>query len=702
MIIGRGEEQARLDAFLRDPVARPTVLVMEGEAGIGKTTVFAAGLGMANDLALRSCSARPAEPDVELGFSTLTDLLRPLAADLGEQLPEPQRRAIAVALLEEGDAETGTDLRAVSAGVQTLLALASEREPLLIAIDDAQWIDPSSARVLAFALRRVVQGPVRLLLAVRTSEDAAVPSGVGRAIAGWPSQTIELGPLGVDEIATIVTDAIGERPTRRERIEIHQQSGGNPFYAVELARAARRGDERPTGLTLPVPKTLRDDLVRRRFASLSDAAREALLVASATARPTVSLVGSVVGREQLDDALDQAERSGVATVVAGEVRFAHPLYRSAIYADASRMHRHRVHAAIGAAVDEPEERGRQLALSSDVADETIASAIERAAGFAGARGAPDAAADLLDHAIRLTPAGETHALARRLHAAGRYRFDTGDAQPAIELTLRAADLAASGPDRAAVLASLGEMERFVWRVGESRGHLEAALREPDLGDVAACGIHAQLFWTLQLLDDPPGATEHAERALALGRTIDDRPTRARAFGAAARARFLADGSPSDDLAREAPDLWDPIDDLPVHEWPRWLTEEHALVLGADIGRTIDRLSDLVSTAEVRGDEPSRLVLLCALASAHRLRSDWTDGVAVAREACDVGANLGGVGLELALLAWFEAATGAPDAARQNADRCLERIADVGNPRAALPSLTALAEVELMLGPPGDA
>jgi DNA-binding CsgD family transcriptional regulator len=275
-------------------------------------------------------------------------------------------------------------------------------------------------------------------------------------------------------------------------------------------------------------------------------------------------------------------------------------------------------------------------------------------------------------------------------------------QIAIESTLRAADLAVPGPDRAAALADLGEMERFVWRAGESRSHLDAALREPNIGDLAGCAIRAQLFWTLQLLDDPSGAAEHASRALALARTIDDRPTRARAFGAAARARFLADGAPSDDLAREAPELWDRIDGLPVHEWPRWLSEEHSLILGADVGRTIDRLSELLSRAEERGDEPSRLVLLCALLSAQRLRSDWSDCIALAREACDIGANLGGAGRELALLAWYEAATGSLEAARSDADRCLDRITDVGNPRAALPSLTALAEVELMLGAPGEA
>ena len=701
MIVGRGEELGRLDAFLRDPGARPRALLLRGEAGIGKTTVFAAGLEEATQMGLRSLWARPAEPDIELGFSTLTDLLQPLAADLADELPEPQRWAIAVALLEEGEPGVKTDLRAVSAGVQSLLRMASARQPLLIAIDDAQWIDPSSDRVLGFALGRVTEGPVKLLLAIRTSDEAALPAGVDRVARAWSAEAIELGPLGVEDIATIVSEALGELPGRRERIELHDQSGGNPFFAVELARAARRGDQRPTGLTLPVPKALRDDLVRRRFADLSEGSREALLVASATSHPTMGLLRSVVGSDPLDDALDGAERSGIAHVISGEVRFAHPLYRSAIYADASRAHRHRIHAAIAENVDEQEERGRHLGLSLDVPDETVAAEIEKAATFAAARGAPDAAADLLDHAIRLTPEVETRSLARRLHVAGRQRFDAGDAPSAIELTLRAADLADPGPDRAAALASLGEFEDFVWRASESRGHLEAALREPDIGELAECAIHAELFWTLGLLD-PPSAAGHAEAALILARRIDDRPTRARAFGAAAWARFLADGSPSEDLEREAPELWDRIEGLAVPGWPRSIDEWRAIVLGEDLRGSIDRVIELLSFAEERGDEPSRLGLLIALAGAERYRGDWTKGIAYARTACDIGFHYGWAEDEVAVFAWYEAATGLPDAARVDADRCLERIAEVSNARASLPSLSWLAEVELMLGPPGEA
>lgn len=702
MIVGRQKELARLEAFLRDDEAHSAAVVLEGEAGIGKTTVLAAGLEAATKAGTPFLSARPAEPDFELAFSTLTDLLRPIAGDLADRLPEPQRRAIAVALLEESDPGVGTDVRAVSAAVQTLLTVACDQRELLIAIDDAQLIDPSSDRVLGFALRRLLGRPIRLVFSVRASHGVALPPGIDRAVRAWPSETITIGPLGVDDISSIVTEALGDRPTRRERIEIFEQSGGNPFFAVELARAARRGDDRPTGLSLPVPKSLRDDLVRRRLAGLSDGSRETLLVASATSHPTVALVRSVVGEEPLDEAMDAAERSGFARIVRGEVRFVHPLYRSAIYADASRAHRHRIHAAIARVVDEPEERGRHLALSSDVPDETIAAEIERAAMIAGARGAPDAAADLLDHAIRLTPEMETGPLARRLQAAGRHRFDVGDVQIAIELTLRAADLSEPGPPRAAALASLGEMELFVWRLGESRAHLEAALRDPNIGDRSECGIHADLFWTLDLMGDPSGAADHGERALALARTIDDSPTRARAFGAAARARFLADGSSSEALVREAPELWEPIDGLPVHEWPLWLAEEERVLLGADVGGSIDRLTELLSRAEERGDEPSRLVLLCALASAQRQTGDWSAGIACAGTACDVGGQLGGAGRELALLAWYEAATDDPDAARVDADRCLERVADIANPRASLPSLTELADVELMFGSPGEA
>jgi DNA-binding CsgD family transcriptional regulator len=702
MIVGREEELARLRSFLREDAPHSAAVVLEGEAGIGKTTVFAAALDAEVDVDVRQLSARPSEPDSELAFSTLTDLLGPIAGDLVDGLPEPQRRAIAVALLEETDPGVATDVRAVSAGVQTLLTAACEQAPLLIAIDDAQWIDPSTDRVLGFALRRLQSRPIRLLLAVRRSDEVSLPPGVAAAVRAGPSETITIGALSLDDISSIVTEALGERPTRRERIEIHAQSGGNPFFAVELARAARRGDDRPTGLSLPVPKALREDLVRQRFAGLSGASREALLVAAATSRPAVQLVRAVVGEAELDEAMDATERVGVARIAGGEVRFVHPLYRSAIYADASRAHRHRIHAAIARVVEEPEERGRHLALSSDVPDEEVAGEIERAASIAGARGAPDAAADLLDHAIRLTPERETLPLARRLRTAGRHAFDAGDVQIAIELTLRAASLSEPGPARAAAFASLGEMELFVWRLGESRGHLEAALLEPNIGAQLGCAIHSQLFWTLDLLGDPSGAADHAERALALARTIDDRPTRARAFGAAGRARFLADGSSSEALEREAPELWEPIDGLPVHEWPRWLGEEQGSLWAADVSGSIERLSELLSRAEERGDEPSRLVLLCAVASAHRRTGDWSAGVAYAREAADAGGQLGGAGQELALIVWYEAAMGDLDAARLDADRCLERIADVANPRAALPSLTELADVELMLGSPGEA
>jgi predicted ATPase len=139
-------------------------------------------------------SARPDEPDQELAFSTLTDLLGPVADDLADNLPEPQRRAIAVAMLEETDPGVGTDVRAVSAAVHTLLTVACAEGALLIAIDDAQWIDPSSDRVLGFAFRRLVDRPIRLLFAVRRSDEVFLPTGVDRALHAGPFETITIGP----------------------------------------------------------------------------------------------------------------------------------------------------------------------------------------------------------------------------------------------------------------------------------------------------------------------------------------------------------------------------------------------------------------------------------------------------------------------------------------------------------------------------
>jgi DNA-binding CsgD family transcriptional regulator len=694
VIVGREEELARLTAFVTDAAGWPAALTLEGETGVGKTTLWERTIDTAAERGITVLIARPAEPDAELAFATLSDVLRPILAPFRDALPEPQRSAIAAAMLEE---EAGPDTRwaAVSAGTLSLLRTAVDRQPVLVAIDDAQWVDPSTGRALGFALRRLRDRPLGVLLAIRASTEP--PRELQRAIRELGGSLLSLGPLSSEDIGLVLTEVLGERPTRRTLAEIHAQSGGNPFFAVELARAARRGDDRPTGLSIPVPRTLREDLVRQRFAGLSTASVETVLTAAASARPTVGLLQTVLPSMRVDEALDQATKNGILRVGRGEVRFTHPLYRSAIYADASRAHRHRIHAAIASAVDDPEERGHHLALSIDVPDPDVAEEIERAASNAAARGAPETSADLLEHAIRLTPTNDIASLARRLLAAGESRFRAGEVERGLSDTLRAADLAEPGSARAHAWARLGSMELFAWRLAEARRHLEAAADEATDDDLR-CRVHADLFWTSLFLGDTSAADDHAARGLTLSDGLTDRSARARAYGAAARAHLLRTNTLAVDLRSNAPELWEPIDELPVREWPRCTLLDELVVVG-DIAGARDLAVDLLRWAEDHGDEGSRQILLSRLASIDAQRGDWAGALATARDACESAEHAGVAFDEVAQLAWLEAATGNEHEARAHAERTLERAAETGNVAGRTLALSALAMLDLSLGAP---
>ena len=155
----------------------------------------------------------------------------------------------------------------------------------------------------------------------------------------------------------MIGEHLGVEPRREAVQEIHRLSGGNPFFALELGRALSRDEERPTGLSIPIPRALREDLIRQRVGTLEEEARDVLVAAAAIARPTPELLSKVLALD-VEDALESATRAGLLQVGRNGVTFNHPLYRSAVYADVSRSTRHRIHAAIAAAVDDPEERAQ--------------------------------------------------------------------------------------------------------------------------------------------------------------------------------------------------------------------------------------------------------------------------------------------------------------------------------------------------------
>ncbi len=298
-IVGRDAELLLIEGLLLgdDPVA----VVLEGEPGIGKSTLWRAALSSAREHGLRVLSARPAEAERGFAYAGLGDLLEDVLDDTLDALAPPRRRALEIALLREpGD---HVDSRALAVGVRDILDAAS---PALVAVDDVQWLDAASAEALAFAVRRAREP--RVLLARRPGP----PGMLERAVAAEPTP---VGPLSVGAVHRLINDRLGRQLARQTLLRVHAGSAGNPFHALELARALGPAAD-PTG-PLPVPVTL-EALVRARIDALPAVTRDALAVAAAIgpAREDV-LERAGVDLDALDDALSAhvvAWEDGIASV----------------------------------------------------------------------------------------------------------------------------------------------------------------------------------------------------------------------------------------------------------------------------------------------------------------------------------------------------------------------------------------------------
>jgi predicted ATPase len=295
-IVGRDAELATIQGFLQDLPSGPRALLIQGEAGIGKTTLWRAAISAATHRGYTVLPSKPVEIETKLSFTGLGDLLEQHVEEVLLRLPDPQRRALEIALLRADAAGSPPDQRAVSLAVLSALRVLASSTPLLVAIDDVQWLDPSSASVLAFAARRIDRGPVGVVACLRLAPGHADPLGLDEAFPETRIQHISLAPLRVEALGRIFKERLkAELPPSLVHL-LQEVSGGNPFFAIEIARALERQGERPRpGEPIPVPATL-EELLRARLARLSDAAREALLVASAAARPTIALVESALRR----------------------------------------------------------------------------------------------------------------------------------------------------------------------------------------------------------------------------------------------------------------------------------------------------------------------------------------------------------------------------------------------------------------------
>lgn len=506
-------------------------VLLHGPEGIGRSTLLTALAAAAPGTVLR-CA--PAEEDAPLPYAGLMDLFARVPEHCLESLAPGPRTALEAALLRGGAPTDGHDRLALRVAVlDTLRALASTG-PVLLVVDDVQWLDEPTADLLAFAVRRLDGLDLRVLAAER------VPEGEQPVhLRCCPPDTLELPvpPLTDEEVAHLLRTDLGTGLPPATVRAVQELAAGNPWYARELGRAAHKAHGLPGSpgsgpYGADVPPRLRAHLLRR-VRLLPDPARFALLVASAAARPGLTVLRDAGLSDPAAD-LAAAERLGVAAVDAdGAVRFRHPLLRAAVYADAPGSDRRRAHALLADAVTEPVERARHLAHARPYEDEATARTLMSAADTARREGAPDTGFELAALAARRTPGDRPADRADRLLAAAEYACDAGRIEEAGEAA--GAVLTESDSARRRVRARL-ILLRNAGQALEGAGDLieeglQDALGEPE----SEARLHHWAAVRGLLCGELEEADRHARQAAEAG----DTETRIAAFATLARVRSLA-------------------------------------------------------------------------------------------------------------------------------------------------------------------
>ena len=506
-LVGREAELAAVVALLDDPCDLPGVAVLEGEAGIGKTALWLAVLDAAAARGFQVLSTRPSDVEAGWSYSGLADLIGAAAAEVLPRLPSVQHRALEAALLLGEDGRV-TDERAVAAATLSALRVLAEEQPVVVAVDDVQWLDRATLAALRFALPRLESEPVATVLAVRGS----APEWLLRAVAVERLRIGEIGPLSLGathELLRTRLDASFARPTL---IRIWETSRGNPFFALELAAALqRRGGTLAVGEELPVPTSL-DALLRSRLDSLDAPAIEVAQVVAALAEPTVQLVESIVA--PVEAGLGDAFEARILELDGERLRFTHPLLGPAVAGRLTRPQRLVLHARLARFAPTGEQRARHLALATDEPDADIAAALEDAAQEAHARGAPAAAAELAERALALTRAADRTDAHRRVLFAAHGHYVAGDMARARALLEDARREATPGRERAAILRELAEVvSEATGSEREGEALCRAALAEAEGDAVLEARIHTELAEYLGRSTGLEHAVGHAAKAV---------------------------------------------------------------------------------------------------------------------------------------------------------------------------------------------
>lgn len=524
----------------------PRAVVLEGEAGVGKTALLRRALDGATEAGWRILSSAPAASEARLAFAALGDLLDLVIDEVLPALPGPQRRGLEIALLRGDNDSTQDPIDERTIGVATLWVLrqVSAQAPLVLAIDDLQWVDASSAAALRFALRRLRDEPVLVLATRRVEAGRSAPIELERMLGDERVRRLSVGPLSLGGVHELLVARLGFDASRSTLIRLQELAEGNPFYSLEIGRELiDRGGEPPPDEALPVPGSV-SGLVQSRLGRLSPSARTVLLAAAALARPTRAILSQL--EDEAEAGLDEAVAAGLIGPANSErVRFAHPLFASVHYEQTPLAERRRIHARLSGLVEDLEQQARHLALATPGVDESIAAQLDHAASSAAARGGPRAAAELCDLAARLSSASDQRA--RRVLASAEYHQRAGSLELATDRAREALAVAAEPGVRTRALTVLGTVAADKEGIEPASALYRSALREPAASRELRSDLHQKLAWLRLLAADANEAERHARAMRRLAEGTDPAAEAAAeatlSLMLAARAQWVLPGSP---------------------------------------------------------------------------------------------------------------------------------------------------------------
>ena len=605
-VISRDRELAAIERVLDAVDDGLAGLLLEGDAGIGKTTLFEAAVAEATRRSWQVLASRPTPGDADLSFTGLIDLFDGIDDAVLTELPPPQRRSLEVALLRR-ESEVAAEPGAVSvAAVRVVRALARVR-PVLLAIDDLQWLDRPTRRTLEFMLRRLRPEPVVVLLGERpVSSSVEPPSSAAAstsptaasmiaALGGEAITRVRIGPLSIQAVYQLLHDRLGLTIGYPALVRVHEASGGNPLFALELARALIESAGRVVpGRPLPVPGRL-NDLLHQRLGRLPARTRRVLLGVAAMATPGLDELRRAFDLPLgpgLPDELERAERAGLIEIRGTVVRFSHPLFATVVYAAATPAEQRRLHRRLAEVATDPEARAHHLALSTVEPDETVAAILDRAVATATARGATDVAAQFAENALALTPVDGVGATRRAL-AAGSLAVAAGDQVRGRDLFVRALEAAEPGAERGEILLRMAEVAEPL------RAGIELCDQALDQGGLAGSlesRLHRARAGLSYFVGNVSDARRHAEIGLRLAEAAGDPAAVAMAKAELGHWTFCGGGGVQRELFDQAMDL----DPSPGAHAPRSHLAK-VLMDAGELGEARPMLERLVAEATAQGD-----------------------------------------------------------------------------------------------------